>query len=60
MKNTLKELKQKLKAAEIVTKKYKEAILALQEVCEHEFSYQGHGHNDSLYICTICNKEEWR
>jgi hypothetical protein len=60
MKNTIKELLKKQRAAEKVVTNYKEAVEALQEVCEHDWQYEGHGHNDSLYICNICNKEEWR
>ena len=59
MKSTLKELKNKLHSAKEVVAKYTAAIEALQEVCEHDYHYQGHGHNDSLYVCSICGKEEW-
>ena len=30
------------------------------EWCDHSWSYEGHSHNDRLYVCTHCKKEEWR
>lgn len=60
MKNIIKDLLDKQKAAEKLVKKYSEAIAGLQEVCDHNWHYEGHGHNDSLYICSVCKKEEWR
>lgn len=60
MKNTIKDLLNKQKAAQKLVNNYKEAIAGLQEVCEHDWRYEGHGHNDSLYICNICKKEDWR
>ena len=30
------------------------------EWCDHSWSYEGHSHNDSFYVCTHCKKEEWR
>ena len=60
MKNTIKKLLDKQKVAEKTVNNLREAILGLQEVCEHDWHYEGHGHNDSLYVCNICGKEDWR
>ena len=60
MKNNIKELREKQRSAEKTAAKYKDAILVLQEVCEHSWDHQGHSHNDDLYLCSICGKEEWR
>jgi hypothetical protein len=60
MKNNIKQLLEKQQSAQKTANNYREAIEALQKVCEHSWNYQGHGHNDSLYICNICNKEEWK
>ena len=60
MKNKFKELLEKQKSAQKTANNYKKAIEALQEVCEHDWSHQGHGHNDDLYLCSICGKEERR
>lgn len=32
---------------------------ALQKVCNHDWSYEGHGHNDELYECKICQLTKW-
>lgn len=40
--------------------KTKNAIQALQEICEHHWEYQGHSHNDDYYICSICKKDKWQ
>lgn len=40
--------------------KYTTVLTALRSICEHEWTYSGHGHNDDLYICRKCGKEEWR
>jgi hypothetical protein len=42
------------------TRQYADAIKALQTICEHSWKYLGHGHNEELYVCTVCDKEEWR
>ena len=60
MKNIIKDLLNKQKAAEKLVKQHREAIAALQQVCEHNWHYEGHSHNDDLYTCSICKKEEWR
>ena len=30
------------------------------QACDHSWNYEGHSHNDSLYVCSKCKKEEWR
>jgi hypothetical protein len=38
-----------------------DAIKALQTLCKHPSEhYQGHSHNDSLYRCADCGREDWR
>lgn len=60
MKNTIKKILDKQKAAQTLVTECKEAIIALQALCEHSWSHKGHSHNDDLYICSECGKEEWR
>lgn len=40
--------------------KYRDAIDALRKVCNHDWKYDGHGHNYSCYTCTKCGLEEER
>jgi excinuclease UvrABC nuclease subunit len=60
MKNTIKTLQQKLTKAQRAADEYRDAIAALQKVCEHDYTYEGHSHNDDLYVCRNCGKEDWR
>jgi len=43
-----------LYAAEDVARKLRKAIAALQDICDHDLEYEGHGHNDSYYTCAKC------
>ena len=36
------------------------SIKGLQDTCQHDWSYSGHGHNYDVYTCTICGAEEER
>ena len=38
----------------------KNSLKILQEECEHDWKYDGHGHKYDFYTCTICGttKEE--
>jgi hypothetical protein len=36
------------------------ALAALDPEHEHNWQYKGHGHNDALYECSTCGKEELR
>lgn len=47
------ELKAQLKVVQ-------DGIEALRSLCEHNWVYDGHGHNESCYRCTRCEKVEWR
>lgn len=60
LKSTFDSLFKKLNAAQTQVKAWENAIHALREVCEHDWYYDGHSHNDSIYVCSICRKEEWR
>jgi hypothetical protein len=35
------------------------SIEALRKVCEHAWNYDGHGHNDDHYTCSICGDTKW-
>ena len=59
-KDLIKEMQEKHKSALKDAANYMDVILAIQKVCKHDWDYQGHGHNDELYLCSICGKEEWR
>jgi hypothetical protein len=37
-----------------------EELDTIQKTCNHTFRYDGHGHNDDMYVCTKCDKLEWR
>ena len=39
-------------------KKTKDAISALQEICEHDFEYQGHDSHSDWVKCKYCGKEQ--
>ena len=61
------ELKANIKELEIQKQKalddyntYRKAIEALQLVCDHDYNYDGHGHNEGYYTCSICGKKETR
>ena len=59
-KDLIKEMQEKHKSALKDAAKYMDVILVIQKVCKHDWDYQGHSHNDDLYLCSICGKEEWR
>ena len=56
----ISDLRTKLQFHEAEARKYRTAIEGLQQVCEHNWVYTGHGHNFSCYACTICGLEEER
>lgn len=56
MKNAIKDINKKLTEANILVKKYSKALKTLQDVCEHNWEYQGHSHNDAAYQCSICGE----
>lgn len=60
MNNTIKEILDKQKAAEIIIGNCKDAIKSLQALCEHNWECKGHSHNDTLYACSNCGKEDWQ
>ena len=56
---TIKEILDKRALAEIIVNNCNKAIAALQELCDHDYIYTGHGHNKSYYECTKCVKRDW-
>jgi hypothetical protein len=60
MNNTFKDIVKKQKVAQTVVDNCNTALKALRDICEHKWDCQGHGHNDNLYVCLECGKEEWR
>lgn len=56
----IKSIKDKIYKLSNDINRYKEALEALQGICEHDWKYDGHGHNDDFYICNKCGAEEWR
>ena len=60
MNQVFKELYKKKSEALDIVEKYSRAIKALEQVCEHKWVYEGHGHNDTSYICTECGDREYR
>lgn len=58
IKQAIAELKDKQRAG---WKQYQDAeagIKSLQSLCQHDWRYEGHSHNDDHYTCTICGAEE--
>lgn len=33
-------------------------LQTLQGLCNHDWSYDGHGHNNSYYVCSKCGLEK--
>jgi hypothetical protein len=58
-KATCKRLMDKIRALKAETQKHQAALDALRELCPHDWKYEGHGHNDDLYICNICGVDKW-
>ena len=56
----IKEIIDKKSKALAKYKKYVKALEALQGICEHEWCYEGHGHNSKYYTCSKCGAEEER
>jgi mRNA-degrading endonuclease YafQ of YafQ-DinJ toxin-antitoxin module len=50
----IKEIQEKLCNAQKQVEKYKNAFEALQDICEHDWRYDGHGHNSDFYSCRKC------
>ncbi len=55
---TLEEINDKICENQRETTKWKDLKKALQEVCSHDWSYNGHGHNDDFYRCNKCEDEK--
>ena len=58
MKAELKEIRAKMFFHQEQARKYKDAIIAFQEICEHKWNFQGHGHNSTFCTCMKCGKEK--
>lgn len=56
----IKELEDKLSFHEQKVEDLKNAITALQKVCDHDFVSRGHSHNKEHLECTKCKKGDWR
>lgn len=39
--------------------KLDDAIRALQDVCEHDWKYDGHNSHEDYYVCNKCGKGRW-
>lgn len=57
MKETFKKLEKGYKDASEECRKFREAIEALQEVCEHDYKDDGHDSHKDYYKCAICGHE---
>ena len=57
MNEQIKELKDKESEHILIARRYRDAISALQAICDHDNKYDGHGHNDSYYTCIKCGFE---
>lgn len=56
----VKEARTEVQKAEAILEKKREFLESLQENCIHNMEYEGHGHNDSYYVCSVCGYEEFR
>ena len=56
MNATIKDLKAQAKDLYAKARKLDKAVDALQEICEHDWKYDGHGHNSDYYTCLKCGK----
>lgn len=50
----IKDLEARSRELDRQARKLDGAVKALQETCEHDWQYDGHGHNDSYYTCRKC------
>lgn len=50
----IKTVKEKMRKALAEYKKYEAAFRALQDICEHDWKYDGHGHKSDFYTCVKC------
>lgn len=57
MLETIKDLKSRAKDLYSQARALDNAVTALQDTCEHDAKYTGHGHKDDYYVCTKCGKE---
>lgn len=60
LKQLLSSFEKDLQVAQTKVSQAKAAIKTLQDICPHQWEYQGHSHNDSYYVCTICKKDKWQ
>lgn len=57
---TIKELENELSYHEQKVEDFKNAILSLQKVCDHEFESKGHTHNKEILECKKCKTTNWQ
>ena len=57
MTDIITDLKRKAKDLYAQARKLDAAIETLQETCEHDWRWTGHGHSEDYYVCTKCGKE---
>lgn len=60
LKQLLSKLEKDLKVAQTQVAQAKVAIKTLQDICPHQWEYQGHSHNDDYFVCSICKKDMWK
>ena len=56
--DVIKELDKKLSIARLAVVKLLDAKNAMQDICDHDYKYIGHGHNFAIYECSVCNKRK--
>ena len=52
-------LARKIELASSTLKDLKELQQHMRNVCEHQWLYTGHSHNDSCYECKVCGEIKW-
>lgn len=54
----IKEIKDKISSLADELDTYREGLKVLQSLCNHDLGCTGHGHNYSIWECSICDYEE--
>jgi hypothetical protein len=52
----IKDIQDKIDKYTALLKLYTNALESVQKICEHEWNYDGHGHNSNFYICSKCGE----
>ncbi len=48
-----------MKERKKLSRKSWKQIEVYKATCAHDWWYKGHGHNDDMYKCNICNEIKW-